>query len=68
MKLGRKGKSADLFEAIKTEVEEPLLRSPVPSASAPVPTIPQERYVTNISIVHSIEIKLTFCFKCARYC
>ncbi|KAG2174386.1 hypothetical protein INT43_004409 [Umbelopsis isabellina] len=42
MKLGRKGKSADLFEAIKTEVEEPLLRSPAPSAAAPVSTIPQE--------------------------
>lgn len=42
MKLGRKGKSADLFEAIKTEVEEPLLRSSVP-VSAPVSTQPQER-------------------------
>lgn len=54
MKLGRKGKSADLFEAIKTEVEEPLLRSPAPSAAAPVSTISQERYVitkTNIQTI-----------------
>jgi hypothetical protein len=42
MQLGRKGKSADLFDAIKNEVEEPLLRSPAP-VSAPISTQPQER-------------------------
>ncbi|ORZ01029.1 hypothetical protein BCR43DRAFT_453309 [Syncephalastrum racemosum] len=41
MQLGRKPKSADLFEAIKTEVEEPLLkssRSPASGAATPVKT------------------------------
>lgn len=41
MQLGRKPKSADLFEAMKTEVEEPLLkssRSPAGGAIAPVKT------------------------------
>jgi hypothetical protein len=42
MKLGHKGKTADLFEAIKSEVEEPLLRSPA-AVSAPISTQPQER-------------------------
>lgn len=34
MQLGRKPKSADLFEAIKTEVEEPLLKSARSSMSS----------------------------------
>jgi hypothetical protein len=54
MQLGRKGKSADLFEAIKTEVEEPLLRSPVP-VSAPISTQPQERYHINMLKYKSID-------------
>ena len=33
MQLGRKPKSTDLFEAIKTEVEEPLLKSSRSSVS-----------------------------------
>ncbi|KAI8576259.1 hypothetical protein K450DRAFT_257908 [Umbelopsis ramanniana AG] len=41
MKLGHKGKSADIFEAIKSEVEEPLLRSPAVTL-APISTHPQE--------------------------
>ncbi|KAL1930083.1 hypothetical protein VTP01DRAFT_1237 [Rhizomucor pusillus] len=37
MQLGRKPKSADLFEAIKTEVEEPLLKSSRSSLSSGTP-------------------------------
>ncbi|KAF7721910.1 hypothetical protein EC973_003949 [Apophysomyces ossiformis] len=40
MQLGRKPKTADLFEAIKTEVEEPLLKATAPATTKP--SKPQE--------------------------
>ncbi|KAI8336581.1 hypothetical protein BC941DRAFT_452960 [Chlamydoabsidia padenii] len=42
MQLGRKQKTADLFEAIKTEVEEPLLRSAQSTNQHQKPNINQE--------------------------
>jgi hypothetical protein len=56
MKLGRKAKAADLFDAIKPDVEEPLLRS---VSSAPVMSN-QEVYVFYLLFLHACLAKYKY--------
>ncbi|KAI8082782.1 uncharacterized protein BX664DRAFT_301207 [Halteromyces radiatus] len=56
MQLGRKPKTADLFEAIKTEVEEPLLRS---NRSLPSSASQQKINVHQDSVHVSIEERVS---------
>ncbi|KAI8065943.1 coatomer subunit delta [Gongronella butleri] len=54
MKLGRKPKTADLFEAIKTEVEEPI---PRPIAGTRQPAAPSQAHHENVHV--SIEERVS---------